>query len=130
MQKDRKYLALLLVAGLVTGCAHARPSSIPPRAILEAHEEDALANVPDPQVYVLGNVKTGGAFAFTPGMTVLHALALAGGFGEWAKLGNITVARDVGGEWLGYQAFNLKRAFARKPVQDFRLRPGDIILVP
>ena len=31
-------------------------------------------------IYVLGPVKTPGAYKFTPGMTVLHGVALAGGF--------------------------------------------------
>jgi polysaccharide biosynthesis/export protein ExoF len=39
-----------------------------------------IVNVAKQPVYVTGRVKTSGAFDYTPGMTVLHAVALAGGF--------------------------------------------------
>ncbi|MFX8565704.1 SLBB domain-containing protein, partial [Acinetobacter baumannii] len=38
-----------------------------------------VLNVVHPPVSVLGPVKTAGTYDFTPGMTVLHAVALAGG---------------------------------------------------
>ncbi|WP_323013392.1 SLBB domain-containing protein [Devosia sp.] len=41
---------------------------------------DASVQVLDyPPVYVVGNVATPGQYAFRPGMTIMHALALAGG---------------------------------------------------
>lgn len=40
----------------------------------------AVMGVERPPVYVLGPVKNPGAFKFAPGMTVFHAVALAGGF--------------------------------------------------
>src|SRR5690606_24705212 len=41
---------------------------------------DASVQVLDyPPVYIVGNVATPGQYAFRPGMTVVHALALAGG---------------------------------------------------
>jgi protein involved in polysaccharide export with SLBB domain len=39
-----------------------------------------IVSVERPPVYVLGPVKNPGTYKFTPGMTVLHAVALAGGF--------------------------------------------------
>jgi protein involved in polysaccharide export with SLBB domain len=39
-----------------------------------------IVSVERPPVYVLGPVKTPGTYKFMPGMTVLHAVALAGGF--------------------------------------------------
>lgn len=39
-----------------------------------------VAGVVKPPVYVVGKVRNAGSYEFTPGMTVLHAIALAGGF--------------------------------------------------
>jgi exopolysaccharide production protein ExoF len=39
-----------------------------------------ISNVVKQPVYVVGKVKNSGSFDYTPGMTVLHAVALAGGF--------------------------------------------------
>jgi len=39
-----------------------------------------IVSVERPPVYVLGPVKNPGPYKFAPGMTVLHAIALAGGF--------------------------------------------------
>jgi protein involved in polysaccharide export with SLBB domain len=39
-----------------------------------------IVSVAKQPVYVVGKVKNAGSFAYAPGMTVLHAIALAGGF--------------------------------------------------
>ena len=39
-----------------------------------------VVSVERPPIYVLGPVKTPGSYKYAPGMTVLHAVALAGGF--------------------------------------------------
>jgi protein involved in polysaccharide export with SLBB domain len=39
-----------------------------------------VLSVVKPPVYVVGKVKNAGSYAYVPGMTVLHAVALAGGF--------------------------------------------------
>jgi protein involved in polysaccharide export with SLBB domain len=36
--------------------------------------------VVNPPIYVIGQIKNAGSYDYTPGMTVLHAVALAGGF--------------------------------------------------
>jgi protein involved in polysaccharide export with SLBB domain len=51
----------------------------------------AIVGVQRPDVYVVGPVKTPGAYKYAPGMTVLHAVALAGGFDRpateaWQKI--------------------------------------------
>src|SRR5690606_41788450 len=45
--------------------------------------------------YVNGEVKSPGGYAFQPGLTVRKAVALAGGFTEWASKGKIMVIRDA-----------------------------------
>jgi polysaccharide biosynthesis/export protein ExoF len=39
-----------------------------------------IVSVTKQPIYVVGKVKNAGSFAFAPGMTVLHAISLAGGF--------------------------------------------------
>ncbi len=51
-------------------------------------------------VYVFGEVREPGSYPIEPGMTVLQALALAGGSTEFAALKRITVMRIVDGEQI------------------------------
>lgn len=39
-----------------------------------------VLSVVNPPIYVIGQIKNAGSYDYTPGMTVLHAVALAGGF--------------------------------------------------
>ena len=68
--------------------------------------------------YVLGEVKQPGEFPYTTGMTVLMAIARAGGYDYRAREGEVMLIRNVNGE---QQEF---RAIERTPLQ-----PGDIIKV-
>ncbi|MDX2104005.1 MAG: polysaccharide export protein [Alphaproteobacteria bacterium] len=68
--------------------------------------------------YVLGEVRSPGEFPFTLGMTVLSAIARAGGYDYRAREGEVVLVRVTGGEQLEY------RATERTPIQ-----PGDIIRV-
>ena len=70
---------------------------------------DKLAStyVKDPQVsvdvavtrpfFVLGEVKTAGQFPYVPGMTVLNAVAIAGGFSDRAYESKVQVTRRING---------------------------------
>ena len=68
--------------------------------------------------YILGEVKKPGSFPFVDGMTVLMAVALAGGFTYRAKKSDIIITR----------AHDPKRA-KRKAQTDTVVLPGDIITV-
>lgn len=46
-------------------------------------------------IYIVGDVQTPGAYAFSPGMTVLHAIALAGGYHR-AEPGDAAARLEVG----------------------------------
>ena len=78
-------------------------------------------------MYVVGEMLRPGEFALTGGMTVLKALALAGGFKEFAKRDGIVIVR-------GDQTvipFNYKRVVEGRDVsQNVLLAPGDTIVVP
>lgn len=69
--------------------------------------------------YVLGEVRQPGEFAYTNGMTVLSAVARAGGYDYRAWEGEVLLVRMIDGKQKEY------RATERTPIL-----PGDIIKVP
>jgi polysaccharide export outer membrane protein len=89
----------------------------------------AVAQAASARVYVLGQVLQPGAFPLTGRMTVLQALALAGGFKEFAKTEKIVVIREDSPE--GPITVNYKKVEGGADLaQNVLLRPGDTILVP
>jgi len=68
--------------------------------------------------YVLGEVRQPGEFPYTTGMTVLSAVARAGGYDYRAREGDVILVRMVEGKQAEY------RADERTPIL-----PGDIIRV-
>lgn len=69
-------------------------------------------------IYVLGEVNKPGQYGYQPGMTVLSAVALAGGFTYRAIDGYVAVVRANGGKAIEGRA---------KPQAS--VRPGDVIKV-
>jgi polysaccharide export outer membrane protein len=67
--------------------------------------------------YILGEVKTPGSYQYVNGMTVLNAVALAGGFTYRAKQGNFLLQRGGG------------NTQTREVSGDSPLLPGDIVTV-
>jgi polysaccharide export outer membrane protein len=79
------------------------------------------------RVYVVGEAARPGEFALTGGMTVLKALALAGGFREFARRESIIVVRED----KSVVPFNYRRVAEGKDVeQNILLAPGDTIVIP
>lgn len=80
------------------------------------------------KVYVLGQVQRPGTFNFTPSMSVVEAITVAGGFTPLAAKNDTTVTRVESG----------KKMVTKVPVDDIGigkaknlyLQPGDIISVP
>ncbi len=82
------------------------------------------------RVYILGEVNRPGALSLLPHMTVLEALATAGGFTPFAKEKKIFVLRNQNGKQNRYP-FNYREAIRGGALQrDFSLEPGDMIVVP
>lgn len=82
------------------------------------------------QFFVLGKVAQQGAFPYIGALTVAQALALAGGFQEFAKLDQIFVIREVAGQQV-YFPFNYDDFVdKRKLGGNLTLLPGDTIVVP
>jgi polysaccharide export outer membrane protein len=82
------------------------------------------------QFFVLGKVAQQGVFPYTRPIRVAQALALAGGFQEFAKLDQIFIIRDVN-DRLIYYPFNYDDFMdKRKLGGNMILQPGDTIVVP
>jgi polysaccharide export outer membrane protein len=80
---------------------------------------------------ILGLVQHPGTFPLTHSITVLDALALAGGFRDFAKTKSIYVLRQKpDGTWTRLP-FNYKEAIkGASPAQNLRLETGDTLVVP
>jgi len=80
---------------------------------------------------VLGMVARPGSFSITHTMTVLDAIALAGGFGDFAKQKSIYVLRMKPDGTQARLPFNYKDVVKGKnPEQNIKLEPGDSVVVP
>lgn len=80
---------------------------------------------------ILGNVSRPGSFALTNSLTVLDAIALAGGFRDFAKQKSIYVLRENSDGSATRIAFNYKEVVKGKnPEQNIRLQPRDTVVVP
>jgi len=80
--------------------------------------------------FVLGKVSQQGAFPYDGPLRIAQALALAGGFQEFAKLDQIFVIREVNGELI-YFPFNYSDFVNRRQLTgNLILLPGDTIVVP
>lgn len=80
---------------------------------------------------ILGRVMKPGSYPLTTTTTILDAIAVAGGFQDFAKQKNIYVLRHnpAGGE--SRLAFNYKSVIrGEHPEQNVRLEPHDTIVVP
>ena len=78
----------------------------------------------------MGEVHTPGAVPLKGPMTVLHALAVAGGFKDFAKPGGIKVLRKVAGsDKVETIPFSYKDAM-RNDAAVFYLVEGDTVVVP
>ena len=76
--------------------------------------------------FVIGNVPKPGMFDMRPNQTFLQALAMAGGFTDFAKRGSVRIVRKGGGTPVepDYDAIS------RGTAPDIRIEPNDTIIVP
>lgn len=91
----------------------------------------SVAQANSSRIYVLGMVNKAGVYPLTGPTTVLQALAMAGGFKEFARTGDIVVIRhDQSGASMPIPV-NYKRIEAgRDLAQNIALRSGDTVVVP
>jgi protein involved in polysaccharide export with SLBB domain len=83
-------------------------------------------------VYLLGDVQTPGEYAYRPGLTVLQAVSLSGGFYRLPDTGLLRLGRDqinASGD-LTSARLDLRRAFARRARLEAELAGATAIDVP
>lgn len=82
------------------------------------------------RVYVVGKVLRPGSYELWDDMTVLQALAWAGGLTEWADSDNIMIVRMVDGKQENIPFNYEKGVRGRVPELNIRMAPNDTIVVP
>ncbi len=80
--------------------------------------------------YVIGEIANPGGYLLSKPITILQALALAGGFSEWAKKDKIMVIRTLDDGQKKILNFNYEAIAKGRKVTDFYLKPGDVVVVP
>jgi polysaccharide export outer membrane protein len=80
------------------------------------------------RVSVMGAVANPGTFALEPGMTVVQAISMAGGFSSLADRDGTVVTRHVGAEIVRYRV-PVDRV-TKGQAEDIAVAAGDIIFVP
>jgi protein involved in polysaccharide export with SLBB domain len=80
------------------------------------------------KIYVLGQVGHPGTFTYTPSMSVVEAITVAGGFTPLAAKNDTTVTRNEDGKKTVVRVRVADIGEGRAP--NVYLRPGDIISVP
>ena len=81
------------------------------------------------RVFVVGEVGRAGPIAMLPGMTVVQAMAMCGGFSEYANRKGTYILRIENGKSTLLH-FNYKKAIRGDTAQNLELKDGDTIVVP
>ena len=81
---------------------------------------------PASQVFIMGEVNRPGPIPISPGMSVMQAIALSGGFGKFAAKGRIQIHRQDQVFLFDYSDFESGRNLQG----NIPLQPGDVIVVP
>jgi polysaccharide export outer membrane protein len=105
-----------------------------PGANIEIKPHDVISVTPgnSRMIYVVGDVQRAGAFNLggQPTLSVLNAVALAGGFGHTAKPEKAHIIRPLAGRQTPQEiAVNLKEIIDGK-AENIGLRPEDVLVVP
>ena len=81
------------------------------------------------KVYLIGEVGRAGPLEMTPGMTLLQAIATAGGLTQYANAKKIYILRSEGGKQQKIPV-QYKQALKGDSSLNLSLSPGDTIVVP
>jgi polysaccharide biosynthesis/export protein len=88
-----------------------------------------LSQMNSKKVYLIGEVGRTGPVEMTPGMTLLQAIATAGGLTPYANAKKIYILRTEGGKQLKIPV-QYKQALRGNGALNLTLTPGDTIVVP
>lgn len=90
-----------------------------------------LRKVVSPKIFVMGKVKNPGMFTLGQNMSVVQALAMAGGLSPFAEAGSIIVVRQVrsgGQKAISFDYDDISEGEALET--NIMLEPGDTVVVP
>jgi polysaccharide export outer membrane protein len=89
-----------------------------------------LTQFEKPYFVMNGEVTHPGKYDFTGDTTVSQAVAIAGGFTDRAKRGEVVVFRRVSDQFAEVKKVDIQRMFNKGDLdEDLHLRPGDMVLV-
>jgi polysaccharide export outer membrane protein len=89
-----------------------------------------LVDFQRPMFTVLGQVNRPGTYDLRRDITVIDAVATAGGFNAGAKT-QVLLLRRVAPEWSEVKKLNLKQILhGKNAAEDVNVQPGDIVFVP
>lgn len=89
--------------------------------LLESHSKN---------FYIIGKITRPGTYPLMDRMTVLQAISVAGGLGEWADKDSIRIIRRSGGKEV-ILSFDYNKVISGKNLeQNILLKPNDTIVVP
>lgn len=90
----------------------------------------SVSGIDGNKVYVIGQVNKPGAIVMNPQVSVLQALAVAGGTTPYASVNDIIVVRTTGGvqQVLQFRYADVSRG--RGLQQNISLESGDVVVVP
>ena len=88
-----------------------------------------LSQMNSKKIYLIGEVGKTGPIEMTPGMTLLEAIATAGGVSEYANKKKIYILRDENGKHLKLPV-QYKEALKGNTTLNVTLKPGDTIVIP
>lgn len=97
--------------------------------ILDPKVSVVVTAINSKKIFLLGEFSKKGSIDMTPGMTLLQAIAGAGGFTEYANVKKVYILRDEAGKRVRIPV-QYKEALKGNSELDLVLKPGDTIVAP
>lgn len=119
----------LQAAGLTPEQLSAAVEKAAAKYIVGAEVTVIVKEIRSRKVFVIGEVSRPGSFPMSADMTVLHALAEAGGFLEHAKKGDVVVVRSENGRDRRFKFDYFDVLNGKRPEDNIKLQPGDTVVV-
>lgn len=97
--------------------------------VLDPNVTVVISQIHSKVIYLLGEVAKKGPVDMTPDMTLLQAIASAGGLTDYANTRKLYVLRDEAGKQVKIPV-HYKKALKGNSTDNLVLKPGDTIVVP
>src|SRR5437867_756207 len=138
-----RVFTIIMAALLLAGCTSRGKQATTPTAPAQSTvppPRPAQRTVPPPMfqtatiivtnsvrfVYIDGEVKRSDRFVWTPELTLTNAIALAGGFTDFANRARLEIRRFDGGSVERYNYFRIRNGSTNNQA----LKPNDLVYVP